>query len=415
LKYKIKFTLFIFLFAFIYSPKVYAEVMPEIVGKAGITIDVAMGEMIYTKNIDERLFPASTTKLMTAIILAENSKPEDIFTYSKNAKAEEPFTISFNVKNIAVNDKITASDAMDAMLLPSANDIAYMIGENVSKGNYKAFIELMNKKVKQLNLKNTHFVTANGLHDQNHYSSAYDLSVIAREASKYPWITNTLLKREGQIKSLNGVIATFKNKNKLLLETGCIGGKTGYTSQAGRCLVSYFEIGGRKLVGIVLKSDYDNYDKAVFEDMKRIINWSYNAEKETLIKENSEVKNISKKYFLLPYNIGPVKSVDIALHTKEDVQRYISSDLYRASYSYDYIDPFKLDKDTAIGSVTITSRETKRTYSLYPSINRKDIINANRSFYIIFFSFILTSVAFIIVLIMSITQRKYKKLLEASS
>ena len=394
------------------SHQVYALVIPEIVGKAGITIDVATGEMIYTKNIDNRLFPASTTKLMTAIILAENNKPEDIFTYSINAKAEEPFTISFNVKDIAAGDKIAAGDAMDAMLISSANDIAYMIGENVTGGNYKAFVDLMNKKVQSLNLKNTHFVTANGLHDLNHYSSSYDLSVIAREASKYPWIMNSLLKQKGQIKSQNGVIATFLNKNKLLSEKGCIGGKTGYTSEAGRCLVSYFKIDGRKLVGVVLKSDFDKDDKIVFEDMKKIINWSYNAKKETLIEGDAKAKKLSIKYSLLPYNLGPIKNMNIYLNTKLNIQRYVSLDTYDTAYSISAIDPWKLDKDVAVGHVTIISRETKNIYSLYPSISRSDLLNSNLGFYIVFFSilviFIIIFVLVIILLIIFILNRKAK-------
>jgi D-alanyl-D-alanine carboxypeptidase len=371
------------LFLIISSTYVYASAVPEIIGKAGITIDVATGEMIYTKDIDNRLFPASTTKLMTAIILAENNKPEDLFTYSKEAKGQEPYTISFNVKDIPVNDKITAADAMDAMLIPSANDIAYMIGENIGGGNYKAFIDLMNKKAEALKLKNTHFVTANGLHDSNHYSTAYDLSVIAREATKYPWIMNSLLKKKGQITTQKGVVVNFESKNKLFSEVGYIGGKTGYTSEAGRCLVAVFEIGGRRLVGVVLKSYYDAEDKTVFEDMKRIINWSYNAKKEILIKANSEVKNLLVGYSLLPYNLGPTKNVNVSLHTKVDIQRYVSSDKYDISYSISPINPWKLNKESVVGSVTVTSRETKNTYPLYTSISRSTLLNNNRGFYII--------------------------------
>jgi len=406
LKRIIKVITVIFLFSVFSSQYVHASTMPEIEGKAGFTIDVATGEMIYTKNIDERLYPASTTKLMTAIILAENNKPADVFTYSKKAKAQEPYTISFNVKDIPVNDKITAADAMDAMLIPSANDIAYMVGENAAGGNYKTFIELMNKKVESLKLKNTHFVTANGLNDPNHYTTAYDLSVIARDASKYPWIMDTLAKKEGQIKSKDGVVATFKSKNKLFSEPGYLGGKTGYTSDAQRCLVSFFEIDGRKLVGVILKSKLDTEDDTVFDDMKKIINWSYSAKKETLIKGNTQVKSLSAKYSLLPY-IGPVKSLNIPLHSKVDIQRYVSSDEYKATYSVLPINPWKLDKDVAVGSVTVTSRETKNTYPLYTSISGSDLLSSNFGFYIVFFGVI----AFIIIILIAflILKKKYRR------
>ncbi len=406
LRFKKVSILILVLLGFFYSIHVHAASKPEIVGKTAITIDVSTGEMIYTKDIDKQMYPASTTKLMTALLLAENKKQEDIFTYSKYAKAQEPFTIDFNVKTLAVNDRINASEAMDAMLLCSANDIAYMIGENVGNGSYQSFIDLMNKKATSLKLKNTHFVSSNGLHDPNHYSSAYDLSVIARQAYKYPWIMNTLIKKEGTINSKNGVVANFKNKDKLLTENGCIGGKTGYTTEAGRCLVSYFEINGRKIVGVVLKSDYDKDDTTVFKDMMKIINWSYSAEREPLLRKDKELKTVTSSYHLLPFKLGPKKTVKISLSIKSDVNRYVSSDNYDVKYSTNSINPWKLSKNTSVGNVIVTSRETSKNYPLYPSVSKHDLLNSNRSFYI---EFSIVSFMLLIIIIVFFNKKKNKK------
>lgn len=396
-------TIFLCLF---FSYQVYADSPPSIVGKSAITMDVATGEMIYTKNIDDRMFPASTTKLMTALILAENKKPEDMFTYSQKAKLQESFSINYNVKPITVNDKISASEAMDAMLIGSANDIAYMIAENVGNGNCSNFIDMMNKKAAELKLKNTHFVSPNGLHDDNHYTSAYDLSVIARQDYKYPWIMNTIVKKNGVLHLKNNVLAEFDNKNKLINDPGCVGGKTGYTGQAGRCLVEYYEINNRKIVGVVLKSDYDKDDKTVFEDMKKIIDWSYAAKKENYINKDTSLKKISLSYHLLPFNIGPKKTAHFSVSTKTDVKKYNNSDVYNTNFTINTKNPWKLKKDNAVGYVTVTSRETKNKYDVYPSISKSKLIKSNIIFYIAILAII---IGILVIIVFQIKKRNKKK------
>ena len=382
MKYLLRIILLLTFIFTINSAVVYGTELPEITAKSAITIDVNTKEIIFSKDMDSRRYPASTTKLMTAIILAKNKSETDLLSYTKNSKAQEPFTIDYNIKNLTIGDKINCSQSMDAMLLCSANDIAYMIGENLGNGNISTFADMMNKEVEALGLKNTHFVNPNGLPNSNHYTSAYDLCVIARDAYNYPWVMNTLAKQKSSIKTQSGVEISFDNKNKLLNVGGCVGGKTGYTIDAGRCLVAYFERNSRKMVGVVLKSDYNEKDTAVFDDMKKIVDWSYSAEKKSFIKKNTELKEGSYKYSVLPMNLGPFKEVKVSFSSKEDFNLYKSEDNYKTEFNISEIDPWKLDKNTAVGTMDITSRETSKTLELYPSISSKDIFNANSTFYI---------------------------------
>lgn len=411
MKYLFRFILFlslVFSFSFI---DVYASDIPTITAKAAITIDVDTKEIIFTKNIDSHLYPASTTKLMTAILLAENKNQKDLLNYSKNAKNQEPFTIDYNLKNIPIGDKISSEQAMDAMLLCSANDIAYMIGENIGNGNINTFSDMMNEKVKSLGLKNTHFVTPNGLPNSNHYTSAYDLSVIARLAYSYPWVMNSLSKEKSILKTQSGVEVDLKNTNKLLNIDGCIGGKTGYTIAAGRCLVAYFQRDSRRIVGIVLKSDSNDDDTAVFNDMKKIIDWSYSAERESLIKEGVSLKEISYKYSLLPYNMGPFKTVNVGFLSKQNFSKYNSDDNYNVNYNINTINPWTLNRNKSVGTLLITSRETSNTINLYPSISSEDIFNINKSFYITIGSiaFFLLLLIFATIFYIFIKMKKHKK------
>lgn len=370
-------TIFTLLFC---STKAYAENIPEIKGQAAITVDVDTGDIIYTKNIDARLYPASTTKLMTAIILAENNKKDDVFTYSLKAQQQESFTINFNVQPIQVGDKFKASDAMDAMLLCSANDMAYMIAEN-SCGGFNNFIKKMNEKASELKLKNTHFETPNGLPNSNHYSSAYDLSVIARQLYKYPWIMETLAKKSSIIKTGKGLSFKVKNTNKLLGEDGCQAGKTGFTDSAGRCLVELYERNGRKLVGVVLKSEKNEKDTYVFNDMEKIIDWSYSCEKKTIISKDSVYKAITAKYNLIP-RIGPLREKQIPISVRQDIKKYDNDSEFYINYSINNYSTWKLDKNTPIGTITLKEREKTSKYLLYPDFSGKDLFEENKVLYI---------------------------------
>lgn len=372
---------------------------PEIKGQAAITMDVDTGEIIYSKNIDKRMYPASITKIVTAMILADKKKPSDIFTYSAKAKSQEPSKL-----DLPVGEKVSAANAMNAMLMYSANDIAYMIAENIS-GNMNDFSKLMNDKVKQLGLTNTNFITPNGLPNPNHYTTAYDLAIMTKELYKYPWIMDTIGKKETVVATSSSNIK-ITNTNKLLGQDGCVGGKTGYTDAAGRCLMTLYEKNDRRILGIVLKSELDSTDSAVFNDMKSIINWSYSTQKVALIKGNSVIKTVNTTYNIIPFLpnnlkinlpfINLQKSASVDLIVKDDILKYENDIPYEIQYNVDNFDTRDLDVNKTVGTMTVRLLDGTHVYKLYPS-KSFDKSFTNNFILIMTSAFLLLQVAFAVI------------------
>ena len=384
--------------------------LPTIKGKSAIVMDAKTGEIIYAKDIDASpMYPASTTKLLTALLLAENKKPTDLLTYTQNSANQPEYTLRTLVgkNNLRVGDTMTAEDAMKALLLFSANDIAYMIADNLAESPAD-FANMMNDKIKSLGLKHTHFVTPNGLDNgiDDHYTSAYDLAIITREAYKNSWVSKVMGTKKDKVEISNGAIAYIENRNKLLgqkIDTAfadkvgidleqvpasnavSIGGKTGYTAKSGRTLTNVFEKDGRVLIGVVMKSVYDANDTYVFNDMAKIINWAYAAKKTPLYKANTELKTISIKYKPLKF-LGPEKEIKVPVILKEDAT-YYENEANKSEIKTDFqiskdIKVSKLSTDKSIGKLVLKERNFTTTYDLYPTISSKAVIKNNILLYI---------------------------------
>lgn len=373
---------------------------PNIYGESAITVDMQTGEIIYAKNIDKKMYPASTTKLLTALILAQNKEKNSTLKYTRDAKLQPAASLNVDIHPIAVGDTLSSSSVMDALLLYSANDMAYVIAENISK-NPADFAEEMNKKVKEFNLKNTHFVTPNGLHNPNHYSTAYDMSIIAGHAFDNPWIRETMAKAASTIKTSSGISFSLKNRNKLLGKDGCIAGKTGYTIPAGRCLVTVYERSGRKMLGVVMKSVYDPADTYVFNDMENIINWSYSQDPSVLYKKNSIVANKTVKY--KPLGFGPSVSISVPIKVSDNVtyyENYVNNSELNKSINLNSITSSRLDGKSPIGTLKIKERDNLKQYNLYSGLTRKYIMKKSLPVYI-------SAIVFIIIILLVI--RKFHR------
>lgn len=301
-----------------------APVLPNITGKTALTIDLSSGDIIYSKNANKQIYPASITKLMTALLFAENAKPTDIIPVTESSKAQPASSLDKNFGPVEIGDSLSGEEVMDALLLYSANDSAYMIADFVSK-NSTDFIALMNEKAKNLGMNDTKFVTANGLHDENHYTTPFDLALLGKAAYANTWIKRTLAKKNSTVefdKSKKRIIIYTTNKD--LGKDGNIGAKTGFTSEAGRCLLSIYEREGRKILGIVLDSEHGVDDTVVFNDMKTIINYSFSAKKEIFKKSGEVLDKIDMKYKAFGF-LGKENSITIPIILKEDIYYYNNS------------------------------------------------------------------------------------------
>lgn len=404
---------FIFIFSLtfnVFAAENNLKSEPQIYGKAAITIDMESGEIIYAKDIDKQMYPASTTKLMTALLLAKSKSKTDMLKYTQGAKVQPEYSLNVNLHPIGVGEEMSAEDAMDALLLYSGNDVAYMIADNVAK-DAKYFSDKMNEEVKKLNLTNTHFITPNGLHDPNHYTTAYDLSVISRAAFENPWIRESMAKLKSTVKTSKGTTFIIDNRNKLLDKDGCIGGKTGYTIPAGRCLVAIYERDNRKILGVVMNSAYDQNDTIVFDDMKKIIDWSYSAKSVTLHKKDSVLTTKSIKYKPLGF-IGPEKSINLPIILKEDVNYYdnqANKSELKEDINLTNMDLSSLKANNPIGTLTIKERNVSKEYKLYTNISKGSILKNNLPIYGVSAAIVLATLAvvgFIIKKILDIKRRK---------
>ncbi|GCD12856.1 D-alanyl-D-alanine carboxypeptidase family protein [Clostridium tagluense] len=399
--------LFALVFTLAFSTTAFAAVKPlELIGKAAISVDIDTNEIIYTKNIDNKMYPASITKLITALILAENKKSTDNLTYTKTAKEQPAFSYNLNVHPVAIGDTMSADNVMDGLLLYSGNDIAYMIADNVG-GNSADFAKMMNAKAAALGMKGSHFITPNGLDDINdqHFTTPYDLTILGRAAYKNEWVKKSMAKKTSSIKSAKGPSAIVANRNKLLGVDGNIGGKTGYTLKAGRCLISVYERNGRHILGVVMNSENDAKDTKVFEDMQNLIDFSYASKKEVLHQKNTAVKTISVHYKVIPF-IGPERTVNIPLESKEDVTFYNNDIKPQTIIKADSINAWKLNKETSVGTLEFKQRDAQKSYKLYPTISKSTLIKDNIIIYTIVTILLVVVLGLIVLLISSIGKRK---------
>ena len=352
----------------------------------------------------------SITKLMTGLLLAENKDKSDIITYSEDAKKQPEYSFNLNIKPRTVGDSMTASNSMKTLLLYSANDEAYAIADTIA-GSASGFANMMNEKAKALGMKNTNYVTPNGLHDDNHYTTAYDLSILGKAVYDNPWTRETMALKKDSVQTSTGTIAIIENRNKNLGLDGCIGGKTGYTAAAGRCLLALYERDGRTLVGVVLKSAYDAQDTAAFNDMKSIIDWSYAAEKTTFYKSGSTLETISVPYKTFRF-FGKEKTIDVPLVLNNDIKYYdndINAKETELVFNTEEINPWKLNGKDKVATVTVKQRNSSTTYDLYSTVKSSDLIKANILSYILLVAGIIAVLALVIFIIASFKKRSRKR------
>ncbi|MCB2358159.1 D-alanyl-D-alanine carboxypeptidase family protein [Clostridium estertheticum] len=358
--------------------------VPTIYGKAAITVDVATGEIIYAKDVDKQMYPASTTKLITALLLAENRVKTDKIKYTQSAKIQPADSLNVNLHPIALNETMSSADVMDGLLMYSANDTAYMIADNIA-GNPTNFMKMMNDKAAKLKMTRTHFVTPNGLHDPDHYTTTYDMSILARAAFSNPWVKESMNKKQKTLSTSKGTTFKIENSNKLLGVNGCIGGKTGYTSKAGRCLVAFYERNGREIMGVVMESVMDASDTYVFNDMEKIINYSYALKRTVLHANNSVVKTEILKYKPLKF-FGPEKTVSVPLVVKEDISYYKNGanekDL-KENINLSDITVSSLKGNESIGTLRLMQKGKVKTYKLYSAASSGSLIKKDMPIYLL--------------------------------
>lgn len=250
----------------------------ELEAEGAVLIEQETGKVLYEKNKDEKLYPASTTKILTALLAIENGNLDEIVTVGNEANLAPRDS---SLACIDVGEKITLKDLLVGLLVSSGNDAALTIGAHIGRivsGDpdmpynqaLDKFYELMNSRAAELGATNSHFINPHGYHNKDHYTTAYDLALIAREAMKHEVFREIVQITYREYPDWNEVdkndptkkaIRYWVNKNKLLDKDSkeyyypyATGIKTGYTSHSGHCLVSSATKDGMNLIAVVLKS-----------------------------------------------------------------------------------------------------------------------------------------------------------------
>ena len=285
-----------------------AEVdMPKTSSRIALIYDRASGEVIYEKNGYRKAKMASTTKIMTSLIVLEKGNLSDTVTVSKKAAGTGGSRLG-----LKTNDKITVNDLLMGLMLESGNDAAIALAEHIGDGVEK-FADLMNAKAKELGLKNTHFAVPHGLDNEEHYTTALELAKITDYALKIEKFRNIVATKEYNV-TINGYNKVISNTNELLGSLdGVYGVKTGFTNGAGRCLVTSCKRGELDIITIVLGADTK---KIRTTDSINLINYAYKNYKvmniENIINQKfEEWKNIREKAIIV--NKGILENATIKL------------------------------------------------------------------------------------------------------
>ena len=277
---------------------------------SSILIEASTKQVLYANNEKQKLFPASTTKIMTMILMFEainkgKLKWDDVLTCSAYAAS-----MGGSQVYLEEGEQMSVSDLFKAISIASANDACVMMGERIA-GTNDGFVKMMNEKAKELKLVNTHFMNATGLHDDNHYTCAQDLAIMAsyliKIGDKKLFETTSLY--DSYIRENSAQKFWLVNTNKLLKSyDGCDGLKTGYTKEAGYCIVSTAKRNGLRLIAVVMK---ESEPKVRNQEISQLLDYGFSLyENVTLFKKNEVIEKV---------NISNAKEEYVEIVGKQDV------------------------------------------------------------------------------------------------
>lgn len=327
-------------------------VPPTISAEAAILMDADTKTILYEKNAHEQHYPASITKLMTALLAIENLEPTQQITFSKDAiYSIEPGSSHIGIK---VDEVLTVDEALHGLLLMSANEVANGLGEAVS-GSLDAFANRMTERAKELGAQNTHFVNANGLHDENHYTSAYDMALIGSYLAENDYFLKIMKDLTYEIPPTNITDETRylyqqhymlnPARNAKLYREDVIGGKTGYTDQARHTLVTMAKQGDTTLVAVMLHSD----KPAIYTDTSALFDYGFASYKSLKLHTSDEIVKTLPSY--LVKSGQAYQNANYGLNLSEDVLVTVPNSVSKDDIHAVFDLPESLDASSKIGDV----------------------------------------------------------------
>ena len=272
---------------------------PEITATSGVVIDCIDGKILYSKNMEEKLYPASLTNILTAILVVENCNMQDAVVISQSAISNvQPGYLTSKMK---AGETFTVQQLLNLLLISSYSDVSNALAEHIA-GSTEKFTEMMNNKAKEIGCTNSNFVNSNGEHDTNHYSTAKDMALIAKYAMQFDEIKSIAQKTECSLPATEIYTSSDRNyytTNEMLKSSSsnyykyAKGIKAAFTTPAGNCLITYSIKNDIPLVAVVMKSTTQN---SRYTDAKSILEYSYdNNVLRTIAKSGTNLQTLNVK------------------------------------------------------------------------------------------------------------------------
>lgn len=418
---KIKIIIFILLFNLIFSLFNFclADNLDEldIYSPSVILIERSTGKIIYEKNAYEKMYPASITKIMTAILTLENCNLTDTATVSVNAIKSVPN--GYSVAYLQVGEELTINQLLHVLLIPSANDAANVLAEHIA-GSVDSFCSMMNTKAHEIGCLNTNFVNPSGIHNENHYSTAYDLSLIARYAMNNETFRNIVKTTSYTLPSTNKWAKNdryFTNTNSLIKPDNrdavdnyyykyCIGIKTGYTDASKECIAACIKKDDLEFISVILGSDKtENGLSARYIDCKTLFNYAINNYS---IYKINDANSVLKQVDVLNGTLSS-RALDVVVEDEISVVKNNLTDISSISPNVEINFPLTapISKNSIIGKITYNIDGAEYSSNLLAGSDVEESNYLNLFFKIILLALILF-IAFEILHIKKKKKNKYK-------
>lgn len=408
----VTFTILLILMSFLFplSISFASPTEPTVNAPIALLMDANTGKLLYEKNAYEKRYPASTTKIMTAILAIENCDLNDIATVSYNAIFSVP--VGYSNSNLQLDEQLTIDQLLHVLLIPSANDAANVLAEHIA-GSVESFASMMNTKAIELGCKNTHFVNANGVHNEDHYSTAYDLALIAQYAMK----NETFRKYVTETRYTLPITNKYEKEDRIFITTNKLvnpkssqyyesatGVKTGYTDAAKNCIVASAKKDNMELISVILGAGNDastNINK--FTDCVSLFDYGF--------------KNYTYRNLAIKDNVYKVITPKNASSDSKNLNVLYENDIFalikQSDLTADFSPEVELDKNikapiqkgTVIGKISYTIDEINYTTNL---IAGQDI-SANSIFTILIKIIAIIIVLYFIKCILNYTNKKKKR------
>lgn len=368
------FYLLIILILLVNTISVYGAT-PSILSESAVLID-SSGTILAQKNADKKMYPASLTKIMTAILAIEKGKLTDIITVDDDT----PYEIYGSHIALEPGEILTLKDLLYSTMLPSANDAASTIAKHYG-GSIEGFVKMMNDKAKELGAYNTNFTNPHGLHEDNHYTTAADLALITKYAMENETFKKIVATKKYEIQTTNKKDEPryFTTLNRLLYDTGynqiyvdgayispyyeyATGAKTGYTPEAGYCLAATATKDGTDLIAVTMKG----ISLEMYQDVHNLFNYGF--------KEFANTTLVTKNTFIQNLKIQNGDSKEISIITESDVNALVERDSLDKIKSKVFINDITLpiEKDEVVGKIEYTlDNEVIATVNLISPISVK--------------------------------------------